>query len=118
VARTVNVLADACIPVFLVVLGMQLVGAGIRARAAPLALAVVLRMGGGLLLALPAALFCGLEGPARQAGLLQAAMPSAVICTILASEYEVEPTFVTSVVFLSTLLSPLLLTPLLAYLGA
>jgi predicted permease len=60
----------------------------------------------------------GLEGAARQAGILQSAMPSAVICTILASEYDVEPRFVNSVVFLSTLVSPLVLTPLLAYLGA
>jgi predicted permease len=45
-------------------------------------------------------------------------MPSAVICIVLATEYDVEPTFVTSVVFLTTLLSPLSLTPLLAYLGA
>jgi hypothetical protein len=116
--RTVNVLADACIPVFLVVLGMQLVGAEIRDRAGHLVLALGLRMGGGLLLGLLAAPLFGLTGAARQAGLLQAAMPSAVICTILASEYDVEPRFVTSAVFLSTLVSPLVLTPLLSYLGA
>jgi predicted permease len=43
-------------------------------------------------------------------------MPVAVITTILAVEFEVEPAFVTSVVFLSTILSPLTLTPLIALL--
>ena len=37
---------------------------------------------------------------------------------VLATEYDVEPAFVTSVVISTTLLSPMTLTPLLAYLGA
>ena len=60
----------------------------------------------------------GLSGAARQAGVLQASMPSAVICTILAARYDLEPEFVTSVVVVTTLLSPITLTPLLAFLGA
>jgi predicted permease len=43
-------------------------------------------------------------------------MPVAVITTIIALEFDVAPAFVTSTVFVSTLLSPLTLTPLLAYL--
>jgi hypothetical protein len=64
-----------------------------------------------------AALF-GLTGTAFQAGVLQSSMPTAVFMTILATEYDVEPSFVSSVVVASTLLSPLTVTPLLAYLGA
>jgi malate permease and related proteins len=116
--QAMRLLAAACIPVFLLVLGMQLHGARWRGRLGPLALAVGLRLGGGIAIALPAALLLGLEGPARQAAILQSGMPSAVICIILASQYEVEPGFVTSAVFVSTVLSPLTLTPLLAYLGA
>ena len=44
-------------------------------------------------------------------------MPSAVITLVLATEYDVEPGFVTSVVFLTTLVSPLTLTPLMRLLG-
>jgi hypothetical protein len=66
-----------------------------------------------LLLAVP----FGLSGVARQAGVLEAAMPAAVMTTVLAAEFQVEPEFMTAVVFTSTLLSPLTLTPLLAYLG-
>jgi len=116
--RTVDLLADACIPVFLVVLGMQLVGARWRGRLGPLGLAAGMRLLASVALALGTAALFGLEGPARQAGMMQAAMPSAVINTILASQYELEPGFVTSAVLVTTVLCPLTLTPLLAYLGA
>jgi predicted permease len=38
--------------------------------------------------------------------------------TMIATEYELESTFVTMTVMLTTLLSPLTITPLLALLGA
>lgn len=118
VYRTVELLAQACIPVFLVILGMQLHGKGVKGPAGPVAFAVAMRLAGGCAAGLLLAWAFGLEGTALQAGVLEAAMPSAVICIVLATEYDVEPAFVTSVVFLSTLLSPLTLTPLLLYLGA
>jgi predicted permease len=114
---SVKLLADACIPTFLVILGMQLHAARSARPSAPLALAVGLRLAGGAAAGLAVAALFGLEGAARQAGVLQAAMPTAVITVILATEYDVEPAFVTGVVFVSTLLSPLLLTPLMALLG-
>ena len=41
----------------------------------------------------------------------------AVITTIFALEYEIAPEFVTSAVFVSTVLSPVTLVPLIAYLS-
>ena len=73
---------------------------------------------GGLLLGLALAPVFGLEGAARQAGILESAMPAAVMTTVLAEQYDLEPEFVSATVFLSTLLSPLTLSPLLVYLGA
>jgi predicted permease len=58
-----------------------------------------------------------LQGSALQAGVTEASMPTAVMATVLATEYDVEPAFVTTVVTTTTLLSPLTLTPLLALLG-
>jgi predicted permease len=58
----------------------------------------------------------GLRGAALQAGVLQASMPAAVVTTILALEFNVAPNFVTSVVCVTTLLSPFTLTVLIAYL--
>jgi predicted permease len=45
-------------------------------------------------------------------------MPTAVVTTILATEYDIEPGMITRGVVISTLISPLTLTPLLAWLGA
>ena len=116
--RTVNLLADACIPVFLVILGMQLERVHWGGRVRFIGFASGLRLAGGAVIALLLAPVFGLEGVARQAGVLQSAMPSAVITIILATQYDVEPETVTSVVFVTTVLSPLTLTPLLGYLGA
>jgi predicted permease len=43
-------------------------------------------------------------------------MPSMVSATVLATEYNLDARLVTAVVFISTLLSPLTLTPLLVFL--
>jgi len=118
VARTVGLFSQASIPCFLVVLGMQLHGNGLRAPWRPLALVSSARLLLGPLVAIAVVPVLGLEGAARQAGILQTAMPSAIITIVLATEYDVEPNFVTSAVFVTTLLSPLTVTPLLAYLGA
>jgi hypothetical protein len=116
--RSVTLLSQAAIPVMLLLLGVQLfhnwrVGDG---RHVPLAVALRLLVAPALALVL-VPLF-GLTGPARQAGLVQAAMPTAVVSTVLAETYGLEAAFVTRVVVVSTLLSPLTLTPLLAWLGA
>jgi len=118
VDRSIHLLADACVPTFIVILGMQLHGRGVRAPWSQVLTASGLRLIGGPLLALLVARGFGLEGVARQSGVLQASMPSAVITTILAAQYDAEPDFVTSVVVVTTLASPLTLTPLLAWLGA
>jgi predicted permease len=118
VTSTVNLLAQGTIPLFLVILGLQLHATRWRGPWSPLLFSVGMRLAGGALLALGLARLVGLEGPERQAAIVQASMPSAVICTILATEYDVEPGLATAVVFFSTLLSPLTLTPLLVYLGA
>lgn len=116
VLRPVELLSNAAIPAMLLVLGMQLERAVRPQQPALVGLAVGLRLIAAAVLGLVLAHVVGLDGAARQAGILQASMPVAVVTTILAVEFQVEPTFVTSVVFLSTLLSPLTLTPLIALL--
>jgi predicted permease len=115
-ATAVRLLADACIPTFLVILGIQLHAARRVRPSGRIAMATGLRLIGGAAAGFALAALFGLEGAARQAGVLQASMPTAVITVILATEYDVEPAFVTGVVFVSTLLSPLTLTPLMALL--
>jgi predicted permease len=116
IMRPIELLGNAAIPVMLLVLGMQLERAVKPEKLQLVGLAVGLRLIVSTLLGFLLAQIVGLDGAARQAGVVQAAMPVAVVTTILAVEFQVEPTFVTSVVFLSTILSPLTLTPLIALL--
>jgi predicted permease len=53
---------------------------------------------------------------ARSVAIVVSAMPAAVVTTVLALEFNLDSAFVTSVVFLSTLLSPITLVLLIAYL--
>jgi len=114
--RPIDLMSDAALPVMMLVLGMQLEGAVMPERPRVAALAVGMALVLAPLVALGLASALGLEGPARQAGIVQASMPGAVVTTVLALEFDVAPAFVTSVVFLTTLLSPLTLTALIAYL--
>ena len=118
IERATTLLADASIPAMLVLLGLNLRQANWRGRLKPLLAANVLRLVASPALAIALAFALGLTGLARQAGIIQMAMPAAVMANVIATEFDVEPAFVTSVVFTSTLLSPLTLTPLLAFLGA
>jgi malate permease and related proteins len=116
-SRTIEIAANGAIPLMLVLLGLELtriewshslraVGLGVFAK---LLIAPVV----GLLLA---SLF-DLQGAARQGSVIESAMPAAVATTVVAAEYKLEPSLVTAIVFLSTALSPLTLTPLLVYLA-
>ena len=115
--RPVSLLSDAALPMMILVLGMQLERATFPDRPWTVALAVALSLVAAPLVALGLASLLRVSGSARQASVILASMPVAVITTILALEFDIAPAFVTSAVFLSTLLSPLTLTPLLAYLG-
>jgi hypothetical protein len=117
VYRAIDLLADASIPVLLVVLGMQLQVSQWQGNRLPLVVASGLRLIAAPVLAIGLSQLFGLEGAARQAMVLEASMPTAVLTTVIATEYNLQPTFVTAVVFTTTLLSPLTLTPLLSFLG-
>ena len=109
----VGLLARAAVPSMLLLLGMQLSGNVRREHFGLLGFVVAARLLVSPLIA------WGLTGPfgfppaAVQAGILEAAMPTAVVNSILASQYDVEPEFVSSAILVTTLLSPLTLTPLL-----
>ncbi len=112
----IGLLARAAIPVMLLVLGVQLARTTRIEQPGTVAAAAALRLLSGPLIGLVWASGLGLAGPARQAGIVEASMPPAVINTILALEYGSAPGFVTSVVFVATLLSPVTLTVVLALL--
>ena len=114
--RSVNLVASAAVPMMLVLLGLELqkvqwshnlrglsLGAGVRLLAGPAV---------GLLMAS----LMGITGAAKQGGVLESSMPSAVMNTVLANEYSLDSSLVTGTILVTTLLSPLTLTPLILFL--
>jgi hypothetical protein len=115
--RVVDLLASAAIPAMLLLLGMQLGRSKPREDKLPLAVATGTRLLIAPIIALGLSIPFQLEGPALQAGVTEASMPTAVMTTILATEFDASPALVSGIVTATTVLSPLTLTPLLAYLG-
>ncbi len=117
IIRPVGLLSAAALPVMILVLGMQLERAAIPDRPSLVAIAAAISLLAAPIVALLLTSLLGITGSARQAGVILASTPVAVMTTILSLEFDVAPTFVTSTVFISTLLSPLTLTFLIAYLA-
>ena len=107
-------LAAAAVPVMLVVLGLQLKQAvGLdHLRDAVAVNAIRLLVGPGISWLVCTAL--GLDGITRGTLVVLAAMPTAVIATIIATEFESEPGFVTRAVVTSTVVSMVSLTVLIS----
>ena len=116
VMHPVSLLSDAALPTMILVLGMQLYAAGWPTRLPLVAAAVAVSLVISPLVAYGWCLVFGIDGSSRQAAVLLSSMPVAVTTTILAVEFDVSPALVTSAVLVSTVLSPLTLTPLIAWL--
>jgi predicted permease len=116
IMRPVSFLSDAALPLMMLVLGMQLQRAARPARLMPVALAVVLSLVASPLVALGLTGLLDVSGAARQAVVTLSSMPVAVTTAILALEFDLDADYVTSAIFVSTVASPLTLTPLIAYL--
>jgi predicted permease len=100
----------------LLILGMQLKRAVAPNRPAVVGAAVALSLLLCPLIGIGLSHLLGLSGASRQAAIVLASMPAAVVTTVLALEFDLDSSFVTSVVFLSTILSPVTLVFLIAYL--
>jgi hypothetical protein len=112
----VDLLGGTAIPVMLLILGMQIAQAPRSLQWRWVGLAATLRMLVMPVVAFGLASLYHLTGPARRAGIIEAAMPSAVIVAVLALEYDLEPLLVTDAVVLITLIGPFTLMPLIALL--
>ncbi len=111
-------LAAATIPVMLIVLGFQLSEGIDWGRWRSLATSAVLRLAISAGVAYGVTAVLGLAGVVQQTVIIASAMPTAVFTTILATEFDAEPKFVTSAVVVSTLASVGTLTVLITLLRA
>ena len=116
VMRPVGMLSDATLPMMILILGMQLKRAVVPNRPRVVGAAVALSLIVCPIIGFALALLLGFSGAARAAAITLASMPAAVVTTVLALEFDLDSSFVTSTVFVSTLLSPLTLVPIIAWL--
>jgi predicted permease len=116
IARATKLLADGALGVQLILVGVQLSEVRFSGAWRGIAFASAMRLVLAPALAWGTAPLLGLEGIARQTSILQASMPTAVSAAIWASEFAVTPALVSSVVVVTTLLSPLTITILLVLL--
>lgn len=115
--RGVEVAGAGAIPVMLLVLGMQLADLQGQARLRLAIPAISLRLLIAPVVALGLTFLLNMEGLARSTSIIEASMPPAVFNIILATEFDLQPTAVTSIVAIATLLSPITLAVIITYLG-
>ncbi len=115
--RTIDLASNGAIPVMIILLGLELSHVEWSHSVKAVGLSVGLRLLAGPVLGLLFAALFGFKGAARQGNVTEASMPAAVTTTVLATEYGLDTSLVTAMVFVGTILSPLTLTPLLVYLG-
>lgn len=116
IMRPVGMLSDAALPMMLLILGMQLKRAVVPHRPRVVATAVALSLIVSPIIGVGLTLLLGFSGAARASAITLASMPAAVVTTVLALEFDLDSSFVTGTVFVSTLLSPLTLVPIIAWL--
>ena len=113
-ARITGLLGSAMVPTMLVALGVQLAATKQMQISKDMLIATGVRLIGAPILAILLVIPFGLTGVERGAGIFQASMPTAVLASIIALEYDLLPDFVTTAVLFSTLASVVTLTLLLA----
>lgn len=115
--RGIEVAGAGAIPVMLVVLGMQIADLNDLGRIWLALPATILRLGIAPILAVLVAGWFGLQGLNKATSVIEASMPTAVVTTILAVEFDVRPSLVTSTVVLTTILSAITLPVVITWLG-
>ncbi len=118
--KAIHLLGQASVPSMLVVLGVKLTGTfqnrGRRFNLPALGSVALLRLVVAPALAWAAAWLLGLHGLDLQVSVVESAMPTAVITTILSTEFESDPPFAAMCVLVTTLGSLVTLTLLLNWL--
>ena len=105
----IDIGAAGAIPGMLIVLGMNIARLSSLSSLRLALPAASMRLVLGPLIALVTAGWLGMQGLNRSTSIIEFSMPTAVVTTVIATEFDVQPGEVTSIVVLSTLLSPITL---------
>jgi predicted permease len=114
--KSIDLASSAAVPSMLTILGIELARAKIEDDRTVIGLATITKLIVVPILAFPLAALMGLDGLTRAVCIVEASMPTAVMATIVAVEFDARPKLVTGIVFASTLGSIVTLTLLLGIL--
>lgn len=115
--RAIDLLAGAAIPMMLVLLGAQLRRTRLHRGQLVIWPSLAVRLVASPVVALALCWLLGIDGLERQVLVLQSAMPTAVITTVLATEFNAAPALVAASVLFSTLASVVTLSVVIFALG-
>jgi predicted permease len=115
--RTLSLAAGGAIPGMLILLGLELQHIEWSRNIPAISIPVIIRLVIAPLISLGLATLFGLQAPARQAGITEMSMPSAVMTTVLATEFKLDSKLTTAIISISTIINPLTLTLVLNFLG-
>jgi predicted permease len=111
-----EMMGRAAVPTMMVVLGLQLAALpSDQGNWTAIGFASVLRLVVAPLLAILLVIPLGLTDLARQVAIVEVAVPTAVLASILAARYNTEPSLVAGTVLVTSLASLLTLTLLLSW---
>jgi len=116
VAKASQLLAGGAVALMLLLVGLQLARLTVREEAPGAALATAIRLLAVPPIAWAAGRLVGLEGMALAVAVVQASTPTAVTSALWALEFDARPALVSAAVVLSTVVSVVTLTVLLAVL--
>ncbi|MBN1319322.1 MAG: AEC family transporter [Thermoleophilia bacterium] len=115
VTGSLKFVGQAAVPLMLLVLGMN-IGRFKFSQIWLTLTASLIRMGGGFAVGLLAVWLLGMTGLPRAVMLFEAAMPSAVVTSVLCTKYNNQPELVSSIVLTTTLMAVGVIPALLYYL--
>jgi predicted permease len=110
----IDLLAGAAVPGMLVLFGSQLRGTSFAGDQRVIWRSVLIRLVASPLVAWALCIWMGVGGLERQVLIVQAAMPTAVMTTVLATEFDAAPRLVAAAVLASSLLSMVTLSVVLS----
>jgi len=115
--KSISLASGAAIPTLLFALGIQLAQTRLRGNWRLIGAGTAIKLLVAPVLAFGLAELMGLQGLTYKVCVFEASTPAAITAALMAIEFDAEPAFVTSVVFLTTLLSSITLTAVLGILG-
>ncbi len=114
VFKAVSLSGQAAVPVMLIILGINLGRLGTHVHWSRTMPVTFVKLGVGPVLAWLLSGWMGMAGLARAVAIVQASTPTAVMSTVLSTEFDCEPEYVAEIVFVTTVVSIITLTTVVA----